>query len=52
MNKIIVSSVSTKVRIIISKGNNIGYQVKLHLTSIREDKFSGEELKNAICKPK
>ena len=46
-----MSSASTKAPTIISKSNNIGYQVKLHLTSIREDKINGKEPKNVTCKP-
>ena len=51
MCEIKVSSVSTNISTIISKVDNIGYQVKLHLTSIREDKINREEPKNAIHKP-
>ena len=51
VNKIIVSSASAKTPTIISKGDDMGYQVKLHLASMREDKISGEEPKNAIREP-
>ena len=50
MYKIKVSSASIKTLTIISKGDNIGYQVKLHVTSIREDKINEKELKNTIRK--
>ena len=49
--KVSSTSTSTKIPTIISKGDDMGYQVKLHLASMREEKISREEPKNAIREP-